>query len=144
MSDYAGDVTAGEAWLALAEAPDALLVDVRTQAEWNYVGVPDLTPLGKQAVFAEWQTYPAMQADPGGFVDAVGAELERRGAGRETKVYFLCRSGQRSAAAAGAMAAAGWGACFNVAGGFEGRLDAARHRGALEGWKAAGLPWVQA
>lgn len=143
MTEYAGDPTANETWMALAEDPAAVLVDVRTKAEWTFVGVPDLSPLGKEVVFAEWQGFPSMQADEAGFVDAVGAELERRGISREAPVYFLCRSGQRSAAAARAMTAAGYAACFNVAGGFEGRLDAARHRGTVEGWKAAGLPWVQ-
>lgn len=144
MTEYAGDPTANETWLALAENPDAVLVDVRTKAEWSFVGVPDLTPLGKEPIFAEWQAFPSMQPDEARFVEAVGQELERRGLSPETPVYFLCRSGQRSAAAARAMTAAGHTACFNVAGGFEGRLDAARHRGTVEGWKAAGLPWVQA
>ncbi|ESR25841.1 rhodanese-like domain-containing protein [Lutibaculum baratangense] len=144
MSDYAGDPSASDTWLALAEDPDAVLVDVRTRAEWSFVGVPDLSPLGREALFVEWQAFPSMQADPARFVDAVGSELERRGLRKDVPVYFICRSGARSAAAAAAMTAAGYSSCFNVAGGFEGRLDAARHRGTVEGWKAAGLPWVQA
>lgn len=143
MSAYAGDPTVSEAWMALAEEPASVLVDVRTRAEWTFVGVPDLSPLGKEPVFAEWQAFPSMQADEARFVDQVSAELRRRGLAANAPVYFLCRSGQRSASAARAMTAAGHTPCFNVAGGFEGRLDAARHRGTIEGWKAAGLPWVQ-
>ncbi len=143
MNEYAGDATAGETWLALAEDADAVLVDVRTTAEWTFVGVPDLSALGKEVLFVEWQAFGG-QPDMAGFVDAVGAALERQGVSSETSLYFLCRSGQRSAAAARAMTGAGYRSCFNVAGGFEGRLDAARHRGSVEGWKAAGLPWVQA
>lgn len=144
MNEYAGDPTASEAWLGLAEDPKAVLVDVRTKAEWTFVGVPDLSPLGKEVVFVEWQNFPDMQVDQAGFVDAVSSAMRERGLSTETPVYFLCRSGQRSAAAARAMTTAGYAACFNVAGGFEGRVDAARHRGTVEGWKAAGLPWVQA
>ena len=144
MSDYAGDPTASEAWLALAEDPSAVLVDVRTKAEWTFVGVPDLSPLGKEVAFVEWQSFPSMQADADAFADLVGEELKRRGLPADAPVYFLCRSGGRSAAAAKALTAAGHAPCYNVAGGFEGRLDAARHRGTVEGWKAAGLPWVQA
>lgn len=143
MSAYAGDSTASETWMALAEEPAAVLVDVRTKAEWTFVGVPDLSPLGKEAIFVEWQAFPSMESDEARFVDQVSAELRRRGVAPDAPVYFLCRSGQRSASAARAMTAAGHAPCFNVAGGFEGRLDAARHRGAVEGWKAAGLPWVQ-
>jgi len=62
---------------------------------------------------------------------------------RSDDLFFICRSGSRSLAAAKAMAAAGYRACHNVAGGFEGPLDDERHRGYAEGWKAAGLPWLQ-
>jgi hypothetical protein len=41
------------------------------------------------------------------------------------------------------MTGAGYSRCFNVSEGFEGRLDPERHRGLVEGWKAAGLPWTQ-
>lgn len=146
MSDnsrpYAGDVTPQDAWAALGSDASAVLVDVRTVAEWSFVGVPDLGRLGKRAVFQEWQSYPSMQVD-GGFVDQVAAALTAAGAGADAPVYFLCRSGARSQAAAAAMTAAGYGNCFNIEGGFEGPLDAARHRGATGGWKAAGLPWMQ-
>jgi rhodanese-related sulfurtransferase len=139
---YAGDVSPAEAWSTLESDPAAALVDVRTVAEWSFVGVPDLGPLAKQPVFQEWQSYPSMQVDPG-FADRVAEALEAAGAGPETPVFFLCRSGARSQAAAAALTARGFARCFNVAGGFEGPLDASRHRGGASGWKAEGLPWMQ-
>ena len=138
---YAGDVDAAEAWEGL-KAPDARLVDVRTRPEWTFVGVPDLSPLGKEALFLEWQAYPSMAVAPD-FVERLAAHLAEEGVGRDAPLYFLCRSGGRSQAAAMAVAAAGFTRCYNVAGGFEGRLDPTRHRGTVEGWKAAGLPWIQ-
>ena len=137
--DYAGDLSATEAWTALQSDPKAQLVDVRTAAEWAFVGRPDLTGIGRQAHCIEWQSFPAMDRSPG-FVAAAAMAL---GPDTEAPVYFLCRSGVRSRAAAIAMTAAGYTKCFNIAGGFEGDLDAARHRGQINGWKAAGLPWAQ-
>jgi rhodanese-related sulfurtransferase len=134
---YAGDVTPAEAWEALSDDPDAVLVDVRTVAEWSYVGLPDVRGLGKDVVRVEWQTFPsgAVNAD---FV----AQLEAAGVDRGAAVYFLCRSGVRSVAAAEAATAAGWSRSFNVLEGFEGPHDAEHHR-TVSGWKVAGLPWVQ-
>ena len=69
--------------------------------------------------------------------------LERRGHGAEAPLFFLCRSGGRSAAAARAAAQAGLGRCYNIVDGFEGPTDSSRHRGQVAGWKASDLPWVQ-
>jgi rhodanese-related sulfurtransferase len=138
--NYAGDVSAEEAWRVLSENPGAVLVDVRTRAEWNFVGLADLGPLGKEALLAEWQSFPTMGVNPA-FVDEVGAAL--KGASRDVPVLFLCRSGARSRAAAVAMTKAGFSQAYNVAGGFEGDLDETRHRGRRNGWKASGLPWIQ-
>jgi rhodanese-related sulfurtransferase len=115
---------------------------VRTQAEWAYVGVPDLGQLGKTPIFQEWQVYPSMQvvAD---FTPRLVAALTARGADRSTPLVFICRSGVRSRAAAIALTDAGWARCYNIAEGFEGGLDATRKRGALGGWRARGLPWIQ-
>ncbi|HZF36618.1 MAG TPA: rhodanese-like domain-containing protein, partial [Candidatus Angelobacter sp.] len=62
---------------------------------------------------------------------------------REAPIFFLCRSGARSRAAAMAMTQAGYARCYNIANGFEGNHDAERHRGKAAGWKADGLPWTQ-
>jgi rhodanese-related sulfurtransferase len=120
----------------------AVLVDVRTAAEWQYVGVPDLSALGKEVVFVDWQTFPSMQKNVD-FVASVSKILAERGVSRDAPVLFICRSGARSLAAARALSEAGYKRCVNVAGGFEGPADASRQRGRLDGWKANNLPWVQ-
>jgi rhodanese-related sulfurtransferase len=132
------NVTPKDAWEALSGNPDARLVDVRTDAEWNFVGLPDLSEAGQEPVLLPWQVYPSMQVN-GGFVE----QLRQAGIGPEHHVYFLCRSGARSMAAAQAARAAGFPNVFNIAGGFEGNVDAHGHRGAVDGWKADGLPWRQ-
>jgi len=129
-------------WERLGSEPDAQLIDVRTNAEWTFVGVPDVSQLGKTLLKVEWQRFPGGEANPA-FVDQLGAALEAAGAGRDTPLYFICRSGGRSRAAAQAMAEAGYRVCHNVADGFEGPQDEAGHRGTVGGWKAAGLPWTQ-
>lgn len=139
---YLADATPEEAWAELGAPNGAALVDVRTVAEWTFVGVPDLSRLSAPLLRAEWQSYPSMQINPS-FVDEVDAALQAAGGDRDAPVYFICRSGARSASAAAAVTAAGYRRCYNVAGGFEGARDADGHRGAREGWKAAGLPWSQ-
>ncbi len=132
------NVPPAKAWGALQSDPQAQLVDVRTDVEWAYVGVPDLAAIGKQAVLIPWQMYPSMQVNPD-FVDA----LKKTGFTPEHRIYFLCRSGVRSLAAAEAMRQAGYPHVYNVADGFEGQVDTDGHRGAASGWKAEGLPWRQ-
>ena len=135
---YAGDVAPATAWKILSERKDAVLIDVRTRPEWNYVGLPDLEKLAKKPALLEWQVFPSMQPNPE-FVTTLSGAL----ADKEAPLLFLCRSGARSAAAAKAMTAAGYSTCLNVADGFEGPLDAHARRGMAGGWKAAGLPWRQ-
>jgi rhodanese-related sulfurtransferase len=135
---YAGDVVPATAWKILSENKDAVLIDVRTSAEWNYVGLPELASIGKKPGLLEWQVFPSMQQNPE-FVTTLGNAV----ADKDAPLLFLCRSGARSAAAAKAMTAAGYSSCFNVADGFEGPLDAQSRRGLAAGWKAAGLPWRQ-
>lgn len=138
MTTYAGDITPTEAWERLKTTPNAKLIDVRTQAEWVYVGVPDLASLGKQPLLVQWQTFPAM-----GRNDAFADQLKGQGIGPDDTLLFLCRSGVRSKAAAELMTQLGFTASYNIVDGFEGPLNDSRHRGAAAGWKAAGLPWVQ-
>jgi rhodanese-related sulfurtransferase len=139
---YAGDVTAREAWDSLAKSPTATLVDVRTAAEWTYVGVPVLSQIGKATVFIEWDEFPSGQLVPD-FSGRLKAELDKLGIQKDAPVYFLCRSGNRSRHAAVLATAAGYQRAYNIAHGFEGRLDADRHRNSHESWKGEGLPWVQ-
>ena len=139
---YAGDLSVAEAWALLEREPKAQLVDVRTNAEWSFVGGPDLSSLGREVLCVEWQSYPAMSINPD--FAKVASDLARRaGADQATPILFLCRSGGRSKAAAVAMTQAGFSKAYNIAGGFEGELDENRHRGRRGGWKAGGLPWRQ-
>lgn len=136
------DIDVNEVWKRLQEEVDAVLVDVRTRAEWNFVGMPDVSQLEKQLLMVEWQSYPGGMVNPY-FAGQLEGELDAVGADKGTSLFFICRSGGRSLAAAQAMAAAGYRACHNVADGFEGPHDEARQRGSAAGWKAAGLPWIQ-
>ena len=133
---YAGDITPQQAWTLLQNDPSAVLVDVRTDAEWRFVGIPDLASTGREPVLTQW-------------VDVTGrpnaafvAELTAAGLSPERPVVFLCRSGARSIGAAKAATAAGLGPAYNVLEGFEGALDSTGRRGS-DGWRAAGLPWTQ-
>ena len=136
------DVPVQETWARLEADPRAVLVDVRSRAEWAFVGVPDLSPLGRQAMMQEWQSFPDSRIDPD-FAGRVDAALKAGGTEKTDEVFFICRSGGRSRMAAEAMAEAGYRLCRNVAEGFEGPLDRNRHRGEVAGWKSSGLPWVQ-
>lgn len=131
-----------ETWTHLKNNQGSVLIDVRTRAEWAFVGLPDLEAIGKRVLTLEWQTFPDSRVDPA-FVGKLSQLLEVNGVGKDSDLYFICRSGGRSRMAAEAMVAAGYSRCHNVAEGFEGPLDSQRHRGSAAGWKAAGLPWVQ-
>jgi rhodanese-related sulfurtransferase len=131
-----------ETWARLSRDQGSVLVDVRTSAEWAYVGRPDLSSIGKRPVLVEWVEFPDNQLNQA-FVVQLTDALTKIGANKDTELFFLCRSGGRSLSAARAMAAAGYARCRNVADGFEGPLDPNRHRGTLGGWKVRGLPWAQ-
>ncbi len=126
---YAGDVTPELAWQWCSQG-DAVLVDVRTDAEREWVGfVP-----GAQA--AAWKQWPGMQVN-GEFDAAV-----RAAAAPGKKLVLLCRSGVRSIAAAKRATELGLEA-YNILEGFEGDADEAGHRGRKGGWRLRGLPWRQ-
>jgi rhodanese-related sulfurtransferase len=135
---YAGDITPTEAWKILNARPEAVLIDVRTPAEWAYVGLPDLGAAGKEPLLVPWVLFPSMTINPD-----FGSEVESAVADHEAPLLFLRRSGARSRAAAIAMTARGYRSCYNVATGFEGDPDSQRHRGTISGWKVENLPWVQ-
>lgn len=135
---YAGDLSPAEAWALLNQDGNAVLIDVRTEPEWQFVGLPDLEAVRKTAALISWQVYPSMQINSG-FQDAVAKIASDKGA----PILFLCRSGARSRSAAMAATAAGYTAAYNVSEGFEGDHDADGQRGRVNGWKVAGLPWRQ-
>jgi rhodanese-related sulfurtransferase len=128
---YEGALTPAEAHQVMTLVPSAKLVDVRTQAEWNYVGtIPG-------SVRIEWQTYPDGQPNPH-FL----AELKQQ-VHADSLVMFICRSGVRSHGAAAAAAHAGFRDSYNVLEGFQGNKDPLGHRDSVGGWRKAGLPWLQ-
>jgi rhodanese-related sulfurtransferase len=135
---YAGDTTPAEAFARLRDVPGVTLVDVRSQVELAFVGLPDLGLVGKDVIRVEWQRFP-----DGAINDRFVEELASAGLDQTDPVLFLCRSGARSAAAAEVATRAGYRQAYNMAEGFEGPLDASGHRGTTGGWKVAGLAWRQ-
>ena len=129
---YSGALTPREAFEVLQLAPGTHLVDVRTRAEWDWVGrVPN-------AIEIEWFSYPGSVPNTH-FIDQLKHAIPT-----ESPVFFMCRSGMRSSAAAKLAAEAGFLNCYNVLEGFEGDKDTSNHRSSVNGWRASGLPWVQA
>jgi rhodanese-related sulfurtransferase len=128
---YAGSLEPAEAWALLQHDAAARLVDVRSRAEWEFVG------RAPGAVEIEWKSWPGMVPN-GAFLDTLAEKVDRA-----APVLFLCRSGGRSHDAAVAATAAGFSACYNVLQGFEGDCDPDAHRNTVGGWRAAGLPWSQ-
>ncbi|TVT47005.1 MAG: rhodanese-like domain-containing protein [Denitromonas halophila] len=128
---YAGALTPTEAHQVWQAAPGARLVDVRTRAEWDWVGrIPDAAEI-------EWMSYPGNQPNPH-FLTELKRQIDP-----EAVVLFICRSGQRSSKAATVATEAGYTNSYNVLEGFEGDKDARGRRNAIGGWRKAGLPWQQ-
>jgi rhodanese-related sulfurtransferase len=127
---YAGGVRPEDAW-ALFQAGEAVIVDVRTAEERKFVGqVPE-------SKHVAWATGLSLSRNP-----RFAKELEGK-AGKDDVILLICRSGKRSAAAAEAAAKAGFRNVFNILEGFEGDLDEQQRRGGFNGWRHAGLPWIQ-
>jgi len=135
---YAGDLSPQESWNLLKSDADAVLIDVRTDAEFSFVGVADMSSLGKKSIYCSWLHYPSMDLNPD-----FTSELEHQKFDKDQPLLFLCRSGVRSKHAAVAMTELGYSKCYNIATGFEGDKDDALQRASHNGWKHAGLPWVQ-
>ena len=135
---YDGDVTPHTAYEILSRDAAANLVDVRTSAEWTFVGIPDVSSIHQEAKFISWQMFPEMKLNAD-FINMLEAAIPDK----TSPVLFLCRSGARSASAARVAKAHGYEASFNIAGGFEGDANREHHRGGVNGWKSENLPWVQ-
>jgi rhodanese-related sulfurtransferase len=131
---YQGDIAPPEAFERLKKNANSVLIDVRTQPEWTFVGVPQVDRL----VRLSWQVYPQMEVNAR-FV----AEVESMALPKDAEIMCICRSGARSASAASALSGAGFTNVWNVAEGFEGDKDVKGQRGKTNGWKSHGLPWVQ-
>ncbi len=126
------NLTPPQSWEVLQENSKAVLIDVRTTIEHSFVGHPP------GAIHVAWKEFPAMQLNQQ-FVQQVAEHI----ADKSAPVLLLCRSGQRSLAAAEALSAAGYHSLINIVQGFEGQLDEQKHRGNIDGWKFHGLPWLQ-
>ena len=138
------EVLPNKAWDLLQSDPSAVLVDVRTKAEWNFVGGPDLEQLNKQVIRIEWLAFPEMSVNMG----FTGELFSHFGDRFPEAIYFICRSGVRSLDAAICIVRAveeigRKTRCVNVAEGFEGDLNDGNQRGDTNGWKKSGLPWRQ-
>lgn len=124
----------------LRDDPQAVLLDVRSQVEFSYVGHPP------GAINIPWKDAPDWCVDDR-FVNKVRAALAERFPARERPedipVLALCRSGARSRSAGEALQEQGFTRVYNVAEGFEGDLDEHRHRNTVNGWRVHGLPWEQ-
>ena len=126
-----------EAWALLQREPRAVLIDVRSKLEHDYIGHPT------GAVLVMWKDYPDWQENLH-FVDDVRAALAASGGDDiDRPLLALCRSGARSLAAAKKLAAAGYRRLYNVEEGFEGDKNAVGHRSTVSGWRFRGLPWEQ-
>ena len=128
---YEGALTPKEAYQIMQSAPGAKMVDVRSRAEIDWVGrIPG-------AVEIELMSYPGMKQNPN-FLSSLEQQIDK-----ESLLLFICRSGQRSHAAAMAATQAGYRDCYNVLEGFEGDRNTSNQRNTLNGWRIAGLPWEQ-
>ena len=133
---YAGAVTPEEAFALLQGDPRVKLVDVRTNAERDWVGRVAIPEAQHAAV--EWATYPGGAPNP-----AFGAQLEQV-ARKDEVLLFLCRSGVRSRHGARVATEHGFAESYDILEGFEGDRDAEGHRKTIGGWCKAGLPWIGA
>lgn len=134
------EVTPVEAWELLNNNPQAVLLDVRSRVEYEYVGHPP------DSVNIPWKDAPDWQIDPA-FTDKVRATMVslRPDVRRceELPILMLCRSGARSRTAGELLQQQGFTRVYNVAEGFEGDRDQNMHRNTINGWRVRGLPWVQ-
>lgn len=121
-----------EAWDFMQSNPEAILIDVRTQVEFSFVGHPI------NAIHIPWKEAPEWQVNPH-FIATAQQHINNTA----TPVLLLCRSGARSLAAANALLDHGHPNLININEGFEGDLDAQKHRGNLSGWRYHNLPWEQ-
>ncbi|UVJ39242.1 rhodanese-like domain-containing protein [Arthrobacter sp. CJ23] len=128
---YAGDLSPHEAWAKLEEG--AILVDVRTEGEWAHIGIPDTKATENDPLFIQWNLAGGVPNSR--FLDELLQQAPEAGS---TELVFLCRSGQRSIAAAIAATQAGY-TSYNVLEGFEGEPDRYGER-TVNGWKNRGLP----
>jgi len=118
-------ITPTEAYELLQSTPDALLIDVRSEIEYLFVG----HPVG--AIHVSWNDGPDWEVNP----NFVGEVKKLAGNGGHRPLVLICRSGNRSELAGKALLEAGFTTVYNVMYGFEGELDAHHHRNSVNGWR---------
>lgn len=121
-----------QSWALLQENTASAMIDVRTAIEHSFVGHPP------GAIHIAWKEFPEMQVN-----ELFIEQVEKRVTDKNAPLLLLCRSGQRSLAAAKLLEDAGYQYLINISEGFEGILDEKKHRGNIDGWKFHGLPWTQ-
>lgn len=136
QTPYAGAVTPAEAYSLVQNDPNVKIIDVRTDAERDWVGRV-VAPEGKHAA-VQWSLYP------GGAPNPAFLEQLTQVASKDNTLLFLCRSGVRSRHAAKLATEHGYANCFDILEGFEGDKDADGHRKTVGGWCKVGLPWIGA
>lgn len=134
----AGEIEPKQAYEVLQKEEKSFLVDVRTQAEWAFTGVADLSSINKKTLLVSWLNYPNMQPNQN-FVQ----QLTEKIPDKNSKIFFLCKTGGRSFDAAQNISQLGYTNCFNVINGYEGDLNEKNQRSSINGWRASGLPWHQ-
>jgi len=134
------EISSQQAWEILEGDPQAVLLDVRTSMEYEYVGHP------LNAMHVPWMDAPDWNVDAR-FVDNVRQALVKRSGSDQdlesTVILAICRSGKRSQAAAEELVNHGFNHLYNIEDGFEGDMDNKKHRNTINGWRVANLPWEQ-
>ena len=133
-------LTCRQAWALLQDDPRAVLIDVRSNMEFLFVG----HPVG--AIHVPWIDEPDWVINPHFVTDVRKVLLGGVSCGSENgcaPVVLICRSGKRSKEAGECLIRNGIREVYHVLDGFEGELDEHHHRSSLGGWRFEGLPWEQ-
>jgi rhodanese-related sulfurtransferase len=134
-----------DAFEALKNDQNSVLIDVRTFEEFNFVGFVNPAAFGDRMVLLPWQLYPEM-SENSDFAHSLEESINHllpNCAKEKVQIFFLCRTGGRSNAAAAYATNLGYKNSHNITAGFEGELNEGNHRGTVNGWKASHLPWRQ-
>ncbi len=129
-----------DAWALLQSAPRAILIDVRSDMEFLFVGHP------KGAIHLAWIDYPEWVINPTFVTETRKTLLGGASTASDhanAPILLICRSGKRSKEAGNLLIDNGFTAVYSIEGGFEGELDGSHHRGNINGWRYAKLPWEQ-
>ncbi len=129
-----------DAWELMQTNPKAILIDVRSDMEFLFVGHP------KGAIHIAWIDYPDWTINPNFTAETrktLLGGLSSASSLQSAPVILICRSGKRSVEAGNLLIKNGFTEVYNISGGFEGELDKQHHRGNINGWRHENLPWEQ-